>query len=108
MAREKVYSVDAVTLSRQKTNPPVIRIEATGIARSTGWSEPELVQRQLGTAPADGVYEFDFTAERPAGISLPTLTPIKAARALAEPPDDLRGVRIHAATGHKEAHLNSD
>ncbi len=103
MSRERVYPVQRVLVSSQKTDPPAIRIDAAGIARSSGWTSPELVRHHHVQPPADGIYEFDFTAIRPLGMTLPQMSAISASHTLTAPPADLRGVRVCAETDKQEA-----
>lgn len=103
--KEKVLQVDRVALSIIKTNPPQLKIQADGKTRSAGWSDAELVAHVYIVPPADGIYEYDFVAKPPAGVSPQVITPIKAHAVRQDIPKELKGVRVIAATNKKEATL---
>ena len=103
--KEKVLQVDRVALSIIKTNPPQLKIQADGKTRSAGWSDPELVAHVYIVPPADGIYEYDFVAKPPAGVSAQVITPITAHAVRQDIPKEMKGVRVIAAKNKKEATL---
>jgi hypothetical protein len=105
MSKELIYSVDSVTITYIKKNPPEYRIDATGKTTTSGWSNPELSAVVYVQAPPDGIYDFDFVAEPPSGMAAQVLTPIKAQKVLGKMPKGFRGVRVSAKSNKKEALL---
>jgi len=105
MSKELIHSVDSVTITYIKKNPPEYRIDATGKATTSGWSNPELSAVVYVQAPPDGIYDYDFVAEPPSGVAAQVLTPIKAQKVLGKMPKGFRGVRVSAKSNKKEALL---
>ncbi|MEO7340573.1 MAG: hypothetical protein ABI073_06825 [Luteolibacter sp.] len=102
----KIYSVDDIQLAILKTNPLTLRIIATGLVTSSGWGEPQLSRYVYIAPPVDGIYDFDFLANRPGGTVLQPILPITAAFQWQPFPTELKGVRIHASAGSLEAMLD--
>lgn len=98
----KVYSVESVWTAFTKSNPPGVIIQALGTVTSSGWSNGRLVPRIYITPPSDGVWDFDFIATRPSGISLPALRPIEAQEYFHPLPSWFKGARVHASTNTAE------
>ncbi|MEM1406213.1 MAG: hypothetical protein AAGG59_05520, partial [Bacteroidota bacterium] len=90
---QKVFEVKEVNISILESLPPQLLIEASGIASSSGWSKPTLVPTG---SQKDGIYEFDFMADPPTGISLTVLTPIEGSHVIQDIPTDLKGVKVVA------------
>jgi len=105
MSKELIYSVDSVTITYIKKNPPEYRIDATGKTATSGWSNPDLSAVVYVQPPPDGIYDFDFVAEPPSGMAAQVLTPIKAQKILGKMPKGFRGVRVSAKSNKKEALL---
>ena len=87
-----------------KSNPPQLSVEATGTTRTSGWTNPRLEPRIYIQPPADGIYVFDFVADRPDGISNPAITPISATNKVTSP-QWAKGVRVVAETNSKQEKL---
>jgi len=102
---ELIYEVDSVTITLIKKNPPEYRIDATGKTRTAGWSNPDLSGVVYVQAPPDGIYDYNFVAEPPSGVSAQVLTPISVQKAIGGMPKGFRGVRVHASSNKKEALL---
>ncbi len=102
---ELIYEVDSVTITYLKKIPPDYRIDATGKTRTAGWSNPDLSGVVYVQAPPDGIYDYNFIAEPPAGVSAQVMTPISAQKAIGEMPKGFRGVRVRASSNEKEALL---
>lgn len=75
---------------------------------STGWTDPQLIPYIYIQPPPDGIYDFDFVAKPPSGISQPVLTDIRASHIVFPFPDDLKGVRVHASNNSVERRLDED
>ncbi|HEY0437128.1 MAG TPA: hypothetical protein VGC92_10835, partial [Phenylobacterium sp.] len=73
-----------------------LTIASIGLAPTTGWTHPRLSPYVYIKPPADGVWDFDFVADAPAGIVADVLTPVAAAW-FGIAPDWCKGVRVHAA-----------
>lgn len=98
-APEKVYQVDELTLTIIKTLPPILQIQAAGLSRSGGYTNPRLDQYVYTHFPADGIWDFDFMADAPTGTVIMALQEITA-----QPfewrdfPKELKGIRVHAGS----------
>ena len=75
--------------------PGTVLICARGRVRSGGWTRVMLTPRIYVAPPANGIWEFDFTARPPRGMSTQVITPVAARRTWAAP-RRFRGVRIVA------------
>ena len=106
MEFKEVYEVKDVKLSLMESNPPKLRIDADGLARSTGYTDPKLSMAVYKRQPDDGIQDFTFVAKPPTGIVLPVLTPITAdPYTMHDIPKWLKGVRVHAEKNAIEARL---
>ncbi len=98
----KIYEIIDVQISILKSKPPMLSITASGNVTTGGWTNPVLVPYIYVVPPKDGMYEFDFIADRPTGIVTQVITPIAASVIMEEIPKDLIGVRIHSSSNSKE------
>ena len=98
----KIYDITDVQLRFLESNPPKLGIKASGNVTTGGWTNPVLIPYIYIVPPKDGMYEFDFCANRPTGIVTQAITPIAASTIMEEIPKDLKGVRIHASSNLKE------
>lgn len=62
---------------------------------------PELSPYYYVVPPAEGIYDYNFFAKRPAGPSAQVLTVITAEVTRESIPKGMRGVPIHSATNTK-------
>ncbi|WP_157785817.1 hypothetical protein, partial [Bradyrhizobium liaoningense] len=74
--------VQSAVIKILKSDPPQIVVSASGRTSSTGWTNPKLGAWYYFDVPKDGIQDFDFTADEPAGISLPVLAPVSADAAI--------------------------
>jgi hypothetical protein len=95
-AGTRVYKVDSVDLTLEKSNPPNLVVAATGRVRTSGWTNARLVMR--GSGPKDGVYEFDFVARPPTGNALQVILPVVATHVIEKVGNDVKGVRVFSET----------
>jgi hypothetical protein len=102
----KIFRVDTVTIHILKTNPPILAIQASGTVGSSGWKNGKLIPYIYVKPPADGIYEFDFVAEQPSGITLPVLLPITAEGQWENFPPTLKGIRVYSSTNNSVAMLS--
>lgn len=113
MTKVRVLSVSQVDVHLQKSNPPTLGVVATGTAPSSGWTDPSLEAWRYVLPPDDGIQDFDFVAQPPAGIVLPVVLPITGEVSSVVdvlnywgPGKPLAGVRIHARSNSMEARLS--
>src|SRR5438093_1292068 len=62
-----VMKVNAASVMAMST-PRGLRICATGLVPTGGWTKPALDAVHYIVPPADGIYEFNFVATPPIGI----------------------------------------
>ena len=93
-----VHSVNKITLTINKSNPPQLVIEAEGKVTTGGWTNGRLTPYIYTVPPADGIWDFSFVATPPTGIVTQRISPIDANSTV---PMQLwlTGVRVHASTG---------
>lgn len=103
---KRISKINDVELRILESNPPQLLIQCAGLASSSGWGNPHLVP--LKSEPKNGIYEYEFVADPPAGIVLPVLSPIVASLQLSEIPGDFKGVLIHSATNSEEQTVATD
>lgn len=103
----QIYRVDTVVAFTFNPLPgsDQLYVAATGRTRTSGWSNVALAPRYYVYPPADGIWDFDLVGDPPIGIVLNVLTPVAAADSFGRPPW-LKGVRVHAESGSKEADLD--
>lgn len=92
-----VLSVTDVNAAMTKSLPPYLMLNVAGSVPTTGWTNPELVPAVYFVEPADGIWDFQFIAERPTGIVNQVVTNISASCSVVLP-RWCRGVRIAAST----------
>ena len=104
---KQIMSVAKVDLALLKCNPPRLVINATGFVTTSGWTKGRLEPWFYIRFPADGIQDFDFVADPPEGITLMVISPITAKPVEWDnPPDALKGVRVHAQSNQVEALLD--
>lgn len=102
LGREPEPILEVLEITKFDQSASGLAIEAQGLTRTTGWTQPMLVARRYVQPPQDGIQEFDFLALRPAGGSGDALRKITGEGKLEERPDWLRGVRVIAETNSRE------
>ena len=102
-----IPEVRSIQLSILETAPPRLSIVASGIVPTEGWTEPQLIPYVYIQPPADGITDFSFLAKEPSGPVAQVITSITAEYLLNPLPENLKGVRIHAAQNNKVMLLNS-
>lgn len=100
----KVYEVKSVKLTTEKST---LLIHADGVVRTGGYTNPRLEPYVYIQPPPDGIWDFDFVADKPTGMVPQVLTPIKAEYKWENYPGDLKGVRVHAETNSVEEKLGT-
>lgn len=104
---EKILEVTEIKLAVLKSFPPQLSIDASGRVSTGGWSNPQLKPHVYVRPPEDGIYDFDFVADRPGGIVPQIVSPIHAGHVMKTFPETLKGVRIHASQNSKTALLHA-
>jgi hypothetical protein len=103
---EKIREVTEVHLAVLESFPPKLRITAAGTVPTGDWSNPALQPRIHIQPPPDGIHDFDFVADRPAGPVPQVISPIQATYTWEELPEGVKGVRVHASQNAKTALLD--
>ena len=104
----EIYEVTDVTIHPFTIeNDDRVVVIAEGVTTTGGWTNPTLSPWVYIAPPEGGIYDFTFLARPPAPDLMVTeaLTPIEAELILRDPPDDFRGVRVHAGDTSVEAVL---
>jgi hypothetical protein len=102
----KILAVTDVRLAILESDPPKLKISASGTVGSTGWENAHLVPYRYFVTPLDGIWEFDFVAEDPSTelgiITTPTLTDIDAPPYIWDnyPETSVKGVRVYSSTNN--------
>ncbi|WP_298140566.1 hypothetical protein [Flavobacterium sp.] len=94
---KKVFELTEVTLRILEKKPPILAINCIGNVTTSGWSNGQLIPFVYVAPPADGVYEFDFVAEEPTGISTEVISKIKSELMWDNFPLDLKGVKVYSS-----------
>jgi hypothetical protein len=105
---ELVKSVEKATAVAVRT--PLGRqvfVAAIGIVPTSGWSGERLSPHYYVHPPADGIWEFSFVADPPAGPVLDVEVPV-AAVTVRPCPDWVKGVKIIAADNNKTVLLKRE
>lgn len=103
MSQMRLFSITSVELALLKSNPPKMSVSVTGMATTSGWTNPKLVPLEE-VLSADGILDLDFVAKAPTGIVLQVLTPIAASLIWDGDADRLVGVKVYSRTG-EQVHL---
>ena len=106
---EAVPTIVSIKCTINKINPPELVVDVGGEVPTAGWTDPSLNPRVYVNPPADGIYEYDFTALRPSGPAAQVITPITASHTTPDyPATTLKGVRVYGVgTGIKESSLTA-
>jgi hypothetical protein len=98
----KVYSVTHIHAHLLPSKPETLVVFVIGAAPTSGWTRIALSPWAYIVPPEDGIQDFDLEGMPPSEPSLNVITPVATAAAIPNPPRWLKGVRIHASSGHKE------
>ncbi len=95
---KKVMEVTEVTLEILKKNPPVLAITSKSNVNSGGWSNGKLIPFDYKMFPLDGIYEFDFIADEPTGISTEVISELTSETFMWDDfPAELNGIKVYAS-----------
>ena len=110
---QRVMEISALTL--QKSGDKPIEIHAEGKVPTSGWRNPVLTPWRYITPPKDGIQDFDFQADEPAGVSLQVISTVTATLTTELDIENfwgagnaLKGVRVHARADSREAGFTLD
>ena len=98
-----VLQVEGARIAILKSMPPQWSIKADGVVATAGWTNPRLEPRFYINFPEDGIQDFDFVADPPPGISNQVISPVTAYVNWPNPPENVKGVRIHGMYNSVEA-----
>lgn len=101
----KVLEVTSVQVTAYKMLPPTLVVYADGVVPTTGYKNGQLIPYVYIQFPQDGIWDFDFVADKPDGPVLDVLSPIAASYTWYDYPKDLKGVRIHATCNSMEGKI---
>lgn len=90
----RVTEVPALAVLKQL--PTILLIDARGEVRTEWYTNARLELRYYVTLPADGIYDFDFVADPPAGPVPEIIFPVHTQFHWEAYPITLKGVRVHA------------
>jgi hypothetical protein len=93
--RETVKEITDVTWEFEKGDKPVLVVTVTGQVPTGGWTDAKLIRRTYIKPPADGIYDYDLTADRPTGVVTQATSKVKATDRWTTPPTDIKGIRVH-------------
>ncbi len=103
MSSKKILRVLKVNTTVYKTHPPTLSIDAVGQVNTGGWKNGRLVPYVYVQFPPDGIWEFDFVADEPAGPVIQVISVISANYLWHDYPKELKGVRIYSSTNKMES-----
>jgi hypothetical protein len=103
----KVYEIKDVRLTAYRSIPPKLLIEVDAIVPTPSYTDPELVEYIYIQPPPNGIYDFDFYATPPSGITTQVLTLISAKYLMEPMPNGLKGVEVHASNNSQVALLSA-
>lgn len=87
-----VLNVDAFRFATPTGD--MVLVSAHGTVPTSGWSDVRLAPRFYIAPPGDGIWDLDFTADPPSGMSLQVVLPVSTTTVIGAP-DWLKGVRVH-------------
>ena len=96
---QRIYAVESVRVRTIEAPSPRLQIEASGISRTGGWTQPTL--RPLKER-APGMLRFEFLAKPPEGIATQALTPVKTTTTIPKPAG-YQGIVVLSETNRQEA-----
>jgi hypothetical protein len=104
--RVKVFEITEVRITAYRSVPPKLLIEVWATVPTPGYTDPQLVEYIYVKPPPDGIYDFDFYATTPDGITSEVISPISTSYLMEPMPRDLKGVRVHASNNSQVALLS--
>ncbi len=99
----KILQVTQVTVIKHG-EPPMLCIQASGLAATPGWTNPRL-DNSADPTPGDAVLEFSFDADRPTDIVPQVLSPISASISIT-PDNGADAVIVTARTNSLTVHAS--
>lgn len=106
---KKIMEVTEVTVQATEKNPSIISIISKGNVSSGGWSNARLIPYDNKQTPVDGIYNFDFVADAPSGISIDVISEIASKEILFDNSSkQLKGVKINASENYITSLISQD
>ena len=103
---EKVNSIIKANMSIADDNENVLEIYVCGIFISFCYTNPQLLPRQYKVPPTDGIFDFDFVADKSdvQNENCPAL--VIAEYKWENFPANITGIRIHSKTNCLERNMS--
>jgi len=95
-----VRSVESGSARYAKLQKISVIIDVKGTTDSDGWRNIRLEPAKNTRVPSDNIYDFSFVGDPPAGAE-DVLTNVEASYQWFDPPTNITGIRITAATNKK-------
>ena len=92
----RIKYVSRIQVIRDVSEPGLIAIRVKGLADLQAILQPLLVPRKYDTAPADGIFELDFTLEDSSQEHTDVELEVEVVIRLKNIPDWVKGIRINA------------
>ena len=103
--QEQIVSITSASVASSET-PGTIVLKVDGVGASAGYTDTSFKPRIYAGPPADGIYEVDVVATRPATATSQTPTPIHIEGAWnPKDPERVKGVKFIAQTNDTTAML---
>ena len=96
MNKEIKYVKD-IRIFKEADEPDLMAIKARGIACLKNLVAPVLVPREYSDAPADGIFELDFTVDESHDEYVDVELEVDVVFRIKNLPDWVKGIRINAA-----------
>lgn len=106
--KQQIYSIEELKITLIKTNPPVLLLNASGLALTSGWKNGQLVLKSSRSDIFNGLWKFDFVADPPSDIYLNALSPIETLYEFAYVPENKIHIVVSGATNSKDTYFGED
>lgn len=103
-----VHSVSEVKIMVNRSQRRNVTVFAIGKVTSGGWTPLPLFPVMYFAEPADGIYDFDFYALPPAGVTISPMLPIVGEYYWGVDPDKVKGIRVNAETNSMVEMIGDD
>lgn len=96
MKNEITYVKD-IRIITEASEPDLMAIKARGIATLKSLVAPVLIPKEYNTAPADGIFELDFTLDETHHDLTDVELEVEVVFRIKNLPDWVKGVKVNAA-----------
>ncbi len=90
-----VGQIVEVSHAIQTSNPPILRVTAKAELPTGGYSNFVLSRAVYNSPPSDGIQDYYFAAEPPAGFATMVISYATATNVWSDYPEWVKGVRVH-------------